>query len=346
MNRSLLVEAFDCPYNGGSAAGAALESRGGKRIMADQPPTLSPEPGRSPGGSPRGLLTEIFIGPHGPRAGWRLLVFAAIFILVQFILLEMLIHSPYGLRLIRMRRAGSLDPLVALVSEIMLVIALLVAVAVMVRFEKRNFRDYGLARRPGSGRRFALGLLWGWAAVTVMLLIIRAAHGFSFGSLAEGGVRLAGYGLLWTIFVLLVGFFEEFSFRGYAQFTLATGMGFWPAAVLLSACFGAAHLINPGETWAGAVSAGLIGLFFCLTLRRTGNLWFAIGMHASFDFSEVFLYSVPVSGLPPVGHLLNSSYTGPNWLTGGTVGPEASVAGFAVIALLFLLFDRLYRPAP
>jgi CAAX protease family protein len=308
--------------------------------MADRPPTLSP----GSGGSPHGPLTRIFIGPRGPRAGWRLLVFAAIFLLVWFILLKTLTHSSYGHRIARMARTGSLHPLVALVSEIVLVIALLVAVAVMARIEKRNFRDYGLVRRPGSARRFALGLLWGWAAVTVILLIIRSAHGFSFGGLAGGGIRLARYGLLWAIFVLLVGLFEEFSFRGYAQFTLASGMGFWSAAVLLSACFGALHLTNPGETAAGALSAGLFGLFFCLTLRRTGNLWFAIGMHASVDFSEIFLYSVPVSGLPTAGHLLNSSFSGPNWLTGGTAGPEASAAAFVVIALLFLLFDRLYRP--
>jgi len=310
--------------------------------MAGQPPTPSPDSGLPPGTSPARLLTEIFLGPGGPRTGWRLLVFAAIFIFMQFLLFESLTHSPFGPGLMRMAKAASLHPLAALVSEVTLVIALLVAVSLMARIEKRNLRIYGLARRPGSARRFVHGLLWGWAAVTVMLLVIRAAHGFSFGRLADGGARLAGYGMLWGLFVLLVGFFEEYSFRGYAQFTLASGMGFWPAAVLLSAGFGAAHLINRGETLAGAVSAGLMGLFFCLTLRRTGNLWFAIGMHASFDFSEIFLYSVPVSGLPSVGHLLDSSFSGPNWLTGGAVGPEASVAGFIVIALLFLLFDRLY----
>jgi CAAX protease family protein len=308
--------------------------------MTDQPPTISSEPG----GSPHGLLGRIFTGPRGPRTGWRLLVFSAIFLLVEFILLETLTHSAYGHRMARMARAGVLHPLVALTSEVMLLVSLLAAVAVMARVERRNVRDYGLARRPGSPRRFFLGLLWGWAAVTVMLLIIRAAHGFSFGGLAEGGVRLARYGLLWAFFVLLVGLFEELGFRGYALSTLANRIGFWPAAGLLSACFAAAHLFNRGETWAGAVSAGLMGLFFCLTLRRTGNLWFAIGMHASFDYSEVFLYSVPVSGLPAAGHLLSSTFSGPNWLTGGTVGPEASVAGFVVIALLFLLFDRLYRP--
>src|SRR5208282_1967902 len=85
-----------------------------------------------------------------------------------------------------------------------------------------------------------------------------------------------------------------------------------------------------------------IGMFLCLTLRRTGNLWFAIGRHAAFDWGETFLYSVPDSGIVAPGHLLNSSFHGPMWLTGGTVGPEGSVMAFAVVAIASVIFSRIY----
>jgi membrane protease YdiL (CAAX protease family) len=84
------------------------------------------------------------------------------------------------------------------------------------------------------------------------------------------------------------------------------------------------------------------GLFWCLTLRRTGSLWFAVGMHASFDFAETFLYSVPDSGMKFPGHLSNATLQGPAWLTGGTAGPEASVLDFLVLAVFFYLFHRLF----
>src|SRR5208283_2798560 len=90
--------------------------------------------------------------------------------------------------------------------------------------------------------------------------------------------------------------YEEFLFRGYVQFTLGLGIGFWPAAVLLSAGFGYVHLSNGGENWIGAASVATIGLLFAFTLRRSGNLWYAVGLHASFDWGETFLYSVPNSG--------------------------------------------------
>jgi uncharacterized protein len=164
-------------------------------------------------------------------------------------------------------------------------------------------------------------------------------RGFSFGGLALHGGSLVKYGIGWALVFLMVGFFEELLFRGYLQFTLATAIGFWPSAILLSIVFGFVHLGSRGENWMGGVTAGLFGLFLCSTLRRTGNLWFALGLHASFVYAETFIYSVPNSGFPSYGHLLNSTLQGPRWLTGGSVGPEASVMMFVALALLFMLFE-------
>jgi CAAX protease family protein len=89
----------------------------------------------------------------------------------------------------------------------------------------------------------------------------------------------------------------------------------------------------------------MFGLFCCLTLHRTGNLWFAVGFHASWDWGESFFYSVPDSGEIAVGHLLSSTFHGPDWLTGGSVGPEGSVVLCpAVIAVVCLVFSAACRP--
>jgi membrane protease YdiL (CAAX protease family) len=175
-----------------------------------------------------------------------------------------------------------------------------------------------------------------------VILAISAFGGFSFGTLALAGGTLVKYAVLWAIGFLLVGIFEEFLFRGYSQFTLGSGIGFWPAAVLLSAAFGLAHLSNSGEGWAGAVSVVAFGIFGCLALRRTGNLWFFVGFHAASDYAETFLYSTPDSGLLAQGHLLNSSFHGPRWLTGGTIGPEGSAMDFVVFVLAFILSHWAY----
>ena len=180
------------------------------------------------------------------------------------------------------------------------------------------------------------------AAITVLLFALHGAGALDFGRLALHGPRILKFAAFWGTFFLLVGLYEEFFTRGYLQFTLTQITGFWPAAVLLSLTFGAMHLSNPGESWAGIAGAAIIGFFFCLTLRRTGTLWFAVGFHTAWDWGQSFFYSVPDSGGMFPGHLMNPSLHGPVWLTGGSVGPEASVFLFILIALLWALFDRVY----
>jgi uncharacterized protein len=186
-------------------------------------------------------------------------------------------------------------------------------------------------------------VLWGLAAISLLMLSLAVVGDFSFGRLALHGARIMRFAAFWGLMFLLVGLFEEFLARGYMQFTLGRAVGFWPSALILSLAFGLGHLHNQGEHWLGLLSAAAIGFFFCFILRRTGNLWFAVGFHAAWDWGETFLYSVPDSGLVSPGHLLRSSLHGKAWLSGGTVGPEGSVLCFVVIALTGIAFERAYR---
>jgi membrane protease YdiL (CAAX protease family) len=186
--------------------------------------------------------------------------------------------------------------------------------------------------------RFCEGSLWGFVALSLLLLVLRFTGNFDFGVAAVPRVAILRSAVLWGVAFLMVGLAEEFTFRGYLLFSLTTGMGFWPSAAVLSVLFGLAHLDNPGESWVGVLAAAFIGLFFCLTLRRTGSLWFAIGAHTAWDWAETFLYGVPNSGQIAPGHLLSPSFHGSRWLTGGSVGPEGSVLAFLVVALMFAAF--------
>jgi len=280
---------------------------------------------------------NLFLGPEGLRPGWSLFLYLGMGAAVFFLLSSFV-------RFIPSRGAGSLWQ--TFYIYIVLVTSSLLPARVAAAVEKRHFGAYGLPWRGLFCKQFWLGLAWGIAALSALMLLMRAAGVFSFGNLSLHGVRALKFAAFWGALFLLVGFFEEFTFRGYTQFTLARKMGFWPAAFLLSSIFGAIHLQNPGEAWVGALCAGLIGLFLCFTLRRTGSLWFAVGMHASWDWGESYLYSVPDSGGMSTGHLLNSSFHGPRWLTGGSVGPEGSVLVFVVIAASWLVFDRVYPKSP
>lgn len=291
-------------------------------------------------------LKWIFRGPNGVRALWRLAIFVAIVFGLRFGLSR-------TLRLLHLSKPH-LDAAIdfsaknVLLQDSLGFLCLLLATLTMCAFEKRSLADYGLPRRGAFGIRFFEGLVWGFVAECATMFTLYFTGNVSFHGYDLTGSAAVRYAFLWGAAFIMVGFFEESLFRGYPQFTVSTGIGFWPAAILLSGLFWWGHMGNPGETWVGGLSTALAALVFCISLRLTGNLWFAIGMHASWDWAETYFFGVADSGMPASGHLLNTTLTGNKWMTGGTVGPEGSVIELlvvsALIGLLFLRFRQREQP--
>ena len=292
------------------------------------PPTPAPPP------------NTIFRGPNGIRAGWRVLIFLGMLVgLVLLLTLGFLIASRGSVR----AGVSQLTPFGTMLTEGGLLFVTVVPALIMARIERRKFGAYGLPLQFAFRKDFWNGTLVGFLAISGCLFGIYAFHGFHLTGLGIHGSTIPLATLAWAVAFIMVGLGEEFSFRGYLQFTLTTGMGFWPSAILLSLLFGLAHSGNPGESKAGLASVVLFGLLFCLFLRRTGNLWWAVGFHAGWDWGQTFFYGVPDSGILPDRNLFNCAFQGPAWLTGGSVGPEASIFTPIVLVIVAILFASCYR---
>jgi uncharacterized protein len=113
--------------------------------------------------------------------------------------------------------------------------------------------------------------------------------------------------------------------------------------IITSLILSVAHAGNSGEAMLGLVGVFAVGLLACLMLRRTGDLWFPIGFHFSWDYAESFIFGVPdSSGNVAAGHLLSTHMHGSKWLTGGSVGPEGSLLVFVLLGLTTFAFHRVY----
>lgn len=275
----------------------------------------------------------VFFDGGGLRPGWGIAFYLAMFYLLEYVASRWAWSVDLG--------ADGLWSM--MLEEFGVFVAAVVPAVVLARVENRPWGAYGLPGRRAFGKLFWVGAVWGFASITLLLGTMYGLRVFQVGHLAIHGMRSVKFAAFWGMYFLLVGLFEDFHFRGYLQFTLTRGIGFWPAAILLSGYFGWSHRLNEGERWTGLLAAAVIGLFFCLTLRRTGSLWFAVGFHAAWDWGETFVYSVPDSGTLFPGHLLKTSFHGPAWLTGGLVGPEGSVLCFVVIAVTWVVFARVHR---
>ena len=274
--------------------------------------------------------------PSGQAKTWgridhkRLFIWVGIAFGVPFALLYGL-HFPAG------RNPSVLTVQTELPIKGIMVFFVSLATWIVSRMEKRPLDDYGIPLRQAFRKRFWEGTVWGFAMLSLILLVQYVSGYFQIDSVAVSGSALFGHAFAWAITFLAVALSEEFAFRGYWLFSFSRRMRFWPAALFISAVFGVAHLGNHGENALGILEVVVTGLLFCLIVRRTGNLWFADGFHAAWDWAETFFYGTPDSGLLGVGRFLNTSVRGPHWLTGGSAGPEGSLIALFVLLLCALL---------
>jgi uncharacterized protein len=310
---------------------------------ADEGASSTPTARFQPSSRSKLYLKPIFFGPNGLRAGWRLLIFLAIvaIVLTSFVLVQSGGHPGFRNRYARLPQT-TITPSFLYEPEVIAFLAFCVATLVMAKVEHRKFSEYGLPPRQALHKDFWIGAVLGFLALSGTLLTMFLFHGFRVTGLAIHGTTILSSLAGWGIAFLLSGLFEEFAFRGYVQYTLSSGIGFWPAAFLVSGLFGLGHLPNPNENAAGALSVVTFGLLLCFFLWRTGNLWCAVGFHLAWDWGQMF-YGVPDSGIVPYHNLLNSTLSGPRWLSGGTVGPESSILTPIALLAVALIFSAYYR---
>jgi len=144
---------------------------------------------------------------------------------------------------------------------------------------------------------------------------------------------------------ILSGVLEEVLIRGIAFRILEQWLGSWVALGISAVIFGALHLLNPGATLLNAAAISIeAGILLAAAFMLTRRLWLCIGIHVAWNFTQGGVFSVAVSGGQSKG-LLQSKMIGPDWLTGGAFGAEASVVALGVcfaagIVLIVLAINK------
>jgi membrane protease YdiL (CAAX protease family) len=280
---------------------------------------------------------NIFKGPNGLRAGWRLLIYGALVFALGYLANKIADAALHG---------WQPDPenVTNLIAYCFVVVCILLLAAwIMGRIEGRSLADYGLPWRRAFCGQFWKAWAISFVSLTVLLAVLWLARSFSLESVQLHGAEILKNALLWAAAMTLGPIVEEFLYRGYLQFTLTNGIGFWPAALITSVLMGTAHILNPGWRVVGLVATAGYGLVACLLLRRTGDLWMPIGLHAGWNWSEMYFYGVPSGGFTNQGTLLRGSLHGPVWLTGMPYGPEASWLNVALLVIWWFVFARRFR---
>ena len=145
-----------------------------------------------------------------------------------------------------------------------------------------------------------------------------------------------------VVFTILSGVLEEIIFRGFLFRLFSKIVGTWGALLLTAVLFGAAHAGNPAATFGSSAAIAIeAGLLLGAAYAVTARLWLPIGLHIGWNFCEGSVFGMTLSGNKMQPGLLQGTLRGPNVLTGGAFGPEASLV--AVLLCLFLAALLLWR---
>lgn len=298
--------------------------------------------------STSGNKSNWFFGPdHKVRALWRALLFFALGNWVVIPLLER-VYDPIA-RAFQM--GDGLTAASLALGELILLVGTLICTALFARYEGRRVDSYGLPLRRALGARTWEGALAGLVMAGAVALGMYTLGGMQVLGFATTGSTLALSALSWLIANICIGVAEEFWYRSYVLQTLWKSLGFWPAAIIIALNFAADHYFTKtGENLWDVITLVSLSLLMCYSVLRTGTLWFAVGFHVAFDYMQLFVIGTPNGAQVPVGRLLNVRFAGPDWLTGGVLGTEASFLMYPMIALLWFYiwwrFPAQPRPVP
>lgn len=300
-------------------------------ILPPESPLSAPD-NSPPHAAWRPAPSPIFFGPDGLRAGWSVLLFIALMLGFGFLANLELHWFARHLHQSMQGKGGKVHPAFAIVGEAAMLLVVTLATAAMARLEHRRAGFYGLAGVDRL-RQFFIGIATGFIFLSLLVGILLATHHLQLSRAQTTVGRTMSYAAAWGFFFFLVGLTEELMLRGYLLFTLARGIRFWPAAVILASLFGLLHKGNPGESPFGLVAAALIALVFSFSLWRLGHLWWAIGFHTAWDWAESFFYGTADSGMVSAGRLMHAHPSGSVLISGGATGPEGSAWIILIVAL-------------
>lgn len=252
----------------------------------------------------------------------------ALLVLASFILSFLM----YGLALVVTDSITTLW--VSCLAVIVFSVAMLALYAIFIKlFEKHPAGDIPL-RRLAPDTLKGLGI--GCAFFIVVVLIMFAAGLYridSVGTDNPAGIIAAFLGFL----VVAVG--EEIIFRGVLFHWIDEKWGFIAALIASSLVFGLMHIFQPGATlWSSFAIAVEAGLLLGATYKYSGTLWLPIGIHWAWNFTQGNIFGFAVSGSDAGVSLIQPAIAGPDILTGGIFGAEASVISLIIGLLLSLYF--------
>lgn len=209
-------------------------------------------------------------------------------------------------------------------------------------FEGRKFFTIGFTKKDAF-KKYIKGFLIGFLMLTAVIGLM------AIGGYINFDVEKISFGtdILWIALIMLIGYIiqgasEEIIFRGWQMQVIGARYRPWLGVVISSVLFAILHGLNSGVSILAIINIVFFGILLALFVLRQNSLWAACGWHSAWNWGTASIYGLEVSGSEKLGSILNVSSSGPEYLSGGSFGPEASVITTLVliIGIAILIFHN------
>lgn len=284
-----------------------------------------------------------FTTPPQSNAWLRWLVFSPVARIVMFLVGMLILGGILGFvalallavahdipmsQLAQFAQAHKMNPWMYYAGQVLPTVVIYYLIVRLV--ERRRVNELALRDLPGYG---GAGLLLGVVLFSSVVGVLWLA-----GSYHVIGTQAPTTWLTQIlVFGIGAGISEELMMRGVLYRMVEEGLGTWAALVISALTFGFMHAGNPNATlWSSLAISIEAGISFALLYHVTRSLWMCMGLHAAWNIMQGLVYGIPVSGMAADG-LLVSKRTGPDWLSGGAFGAEASVVALICCTVLTVI---------
>lgn len=202
--------------------------------------------------------------------------------------------------------------------------------------DRKDFTSLGL-QKPRWVKDTFIGLSAGLACILSGFAILFLSGYIRIDSVIFDPAYLAGSLLL----CILISWIEEISFRGYILNNLMDSFSRYVALAVSSALFAMFHIFNSGISLLPFINLFLAGILLGIVYIHTKTLWFALGLHFSWNFFQGPVFGFRVSGTEMHG-LITQETSGPGFITGGDFGFEGSLISAILLVVSIIIFKRLY----
>ena len=235
-----------------------------------------------------------------------------------FVVIQNFVLKPFLFSIIQDRSIA--DPIIIFISSILLVVSYYYLFCL---YDKREITELSLKHSP---KEMLGAFICGFLTISICIFIL-----YLLGYYHVISISTTHYSARLFAVIIFAALVEDLFHRGLILRVIENWLG-THIAIVIAMLVELQHISNPNTNLFDLILYVIWGFSLGMMFIYTKRIWLPYFFHVGWNFSQPF-YGSSLTGAYDFGYIIQSKFTGPELLTGGSFGIENSI-----FTLSFLLF--------